>query len=459
MTIEAAGGSAEPEDDPGSAPSGGRSEWDDPGWEQPVYWDGPRDMEPPEGYLPRVPDALDDVVEAAGLVSILTAQQYQRVHWYRRDAVADARRDGVPITEIIERSIRLELASALGITESAAGALIAEAEALITRYPVVLDSLGAARMTPRHASILVDALDTLEPEFRERILQRALPLAESQPVGTFRRKLHALIDTVRAVTLTQRHEAATTRRRVVLEPAPDAMAWLHLYAPAVEARAVFDRATRIAKTITAVEEETRTLDQVRADVLGDLLLDGDTTTLPPQARGIRPTVVVTVPALTLLDQKQQGVAIMEGLGPIPLETARRLCGGGPEWMRVLTHPETGMVLSVGRDRYAPPESLRRLVKWRADTCMAPGCGIPASRCQTDHTVAWEHGGTTGLTNLAPLCQGHHTVKHHGRWCVEQIPDSGGALRWTSPSGRRYRVDPEHRVPSFTLVDDGSPPPF
>ena len=410
-------------------------------------------------------------MEAAGLVSILTAQQYQRVHWYRRDAVADARRDGVPINEILERSIRLELASALGITETAAGALIAEAEALITRYPVVLDSLSAARMTPRHASILVDALDALEPEFRERILQQAVPLAESQPVGTFRRKLHALIDTVRAVTLTQRHEEATTRRRVVFEPAEDAMGWLHTYMPAVEAKAAFDRATRIAETIIAVEGETRTLDQVRADVLGDLLLDGDTSALPPATRGIRATVVVTVPALALLhpidsenaagdtDRTRPGVAIVEGLGPIPIDTARKLCGGAAEWMRVLTHPETGMVLSVGRDRYSPPESLRRLVKWRADTCMAPGCGIPASRCQIDHTLAWEQGGTTGVSNLAPLCQGHHTVKHHGRWCVEQIPDSGGALQWISPSGRRYRVDPERRVPTFTIIDDDSPPPF
>jgi len=57
--------------------------------------------------------------------------------------------------------------------------------------------------------------------------------------------------------------------------------------------------------------------------------------------------------------------------------------------------------------------------------MGPGCNMPASRCEIDHNVAWEHGGETSLNNLTPLCKGHHTVKHHGRWCVEQIAGSGG----------------------------------
>ena len=76
--------------------------------------------------------------------------------------------------------------------------------------------------------------------------------------------------------------------------------------------------------------------------------------------------------------------MVEGVGPIPVERARELAGGADAWMRVLTHPETGMVLSVGRDQYRPPPALRRLVKWRADRCMGPGCGIPASRCEIDH---------------------------------------------------------------------------
>jgi hypothetical protein len=91
--------------------------------------------------------------------------------------------------------------------------------------------------------------------------------------------------------------------------------------------------------------------------------------------------------------------------------------------------------------------------------MGPGCGIPASRCEIDHTIAWENGGLTSLDNLAPLCTGHHTVKHHGGWAVRQLPASGGALEWTSPAGRRYVVEPERPVPMFRPAPAEPAAPF
>jgi hypothetical protein len=412
----------------------------------------------PDGWVSPVPDALDLVVESGSMMSVFAAEQYRRVEWMRRESLADAAKHGLQLTDVIERSVRLELAAALSITEYAAGALIAEADALVNRYPTVLDALGRAGITQRHATELATALDGVEPEFRDRLLGPALELAEAHPVGTFRRKLRALIETVRAATLTERHEGALQARRVVLETVEDGMAWLHHYLPAVEAHAAFGRLTAQAKVLAAHPDETRTLDQLRADVSCDLLIDGVTDTLPPEARGIRATVAVTVPALALLGADPDGVATVEGIGPIPMARARELCGGADGWMRVLTHPETGIVLSVGRKRYKPPRELARLARWRAETCMAPGCSIPATRCELDHTLAWQHGGPTALSNLAPLCTGHHTVKHHGGWCVTQIPGSGGAIMWTSPTGRQYRVQPERRTPAFTPAADG-PAPF
>ncbi|MFE7843915.1 DUF222 domain-containing protein [Microbacterium sp. NPDC057407] len=398
-----------------------------------------------------IPDALDLVVEASHVLAIIAAQRLERVHAMRREALADMPDRG--LQEVVERGIRLELAAALRITEQASGDMLALAEALVERYPSVLESLSRARVTEKHAQILVRVLDEVDPHLRDRVVDDALPLAEAQPVGTFARRLRRIVDDARASTLTERFERALTSRRVVVEHVDDGMAWLHALVPAVEAHAIHARVTAIAKTIAASPHENRTLDQVRADVLSDLLIDGTTTVHPAAARGIRATVAVTVPVLALLatddiDREDQGLApaTVEGIGPIPLTRARELCGEADGWMRVLTHPETGIVLSVGRDRYRPPPALRHLVRWRAERCMAPGCAIPASRCEIDHTVAWAEGGDTSLDNLAPLCTGHHTVKHHGGWTVAQIPDSGGALSWTSPAGRRYVVAPERPTP-------------
>lgn len=411
-----------------------------------------------------VPDALDLVVEVADMMAVFAAQRLARVDAMRREALEDAARHGRELTEVIERGVRLELATALRITEHAAGDLICRAEALVHRYPAVLASLGEAAMTERHAEILVSGLDEVEPELRDELLPQALELAEAQQVGTFRRSLRKLIDNARSITLAQRHEEALTQRRSAIEQVDDGMAWLHLYIPAVEAHAIHGRSTAIAKVIVAQDGETRTLDQARADVMCDLLIEGRTDAHPTEAHGIRANVVVTVPALALLTpddaaRSAAGIepAVVEGIGPIPLQRARELCGGAEGWMRILTHPETGAVLSVGRDLYRTPPSLRRIVKWRADRCMGPGCGMPASRCEIDHTIAWEDGGTTSLDNLAPICRGHHRVKHHGGWQVRQAPDTGGALEWTSPAGRRYVVEPERRVPVFRPTLDGDPP--
>lgn len=390
-----------------------------------------------------VPDALDLVVEVADMMAIFAAQRLARVDAMRREALEDAARHGRELTDVIERGVRLELATALRITEFAAGELIQQSDALVHRYPAVLASLGGAAMTERHAEILVSGLDEVEPEMRDELLPRALELAELQQVGTFRRSLRRLIDYARSVTLAERQEEALAKRRSVIEQVDDGMAWLHLLIPAVEARAIDGRATAIAKVIVAQDGETRTLDQARADVMCDLLIEGRTDVHPAEAHGIRANVVVTVPALALLAEDDAAraaagmePAVVEGLGPIPLERARELCGGADGWMRVLTHPETGAVLSVGRGLYRTPPSLRRIVLWRADRCMGPGCGMPASRCEVDHTVAWEHGGSTSLDNLAPICRGHHRLKHHGGWQVRQV--LGGSARVDVPGREAVR---------------------
>ncbi|GAB2852147.1 DUF222 domain-containing protein [Microbacterium insulae] len=403
-------------------------------------------------WAPPIPDALDHVIEVASMMAVFASERFERVHSMHREALDDAARHGLALTDVVERGIRLELAAALRITERAAGDLLARADVLVATFQRMLDALRTGRTTERHAEIFADAMVGVEPEFHDVIAPRAVALAEVEGVGTFRRSLHRLIETVRVRTLSERHESALSRRRVVVESADDGMAWLMAYLPAVEAHAVHSRVTLMAKAITAADGEERTLDQVRADVLGDLLIEGETSALPEAAHGVRASVVVTVPALSLLSERPQPgaePAQVEGVGPIPHERARELCGGSDGWMRVLTHPETGMVLSVGRDRYRPTAELRRLVRWRADRCMAPGCGVPASRCEIDHNVAWEHGGETALWNLCPLCKGHHRVKHHGGWTVAQI--DSGALEWISPTGRRYVVEPERRMPVFTAV--------
>jgi len=433
------------------------------------------------------PDLIDQVVGMASLVSSFAAQRAVAIAEARSAALIESASRGGD-RGIAERSFRLELSQALRVTESTAERLVSQAVALTERYDRVLDALGRGAITEQHARILVDAVDVAEAPLRGELATLALELAERMPVGHFRSAVRALVERARAVSLEQRHDDAVRMRRVSVEADGDGMAWLSAYLPAVEARAIFHRLTAMGTALLAAEREhaaradaaetsvgdegdgvraPRTLDQVRADLLGDLLVDGEMGDHPEAVRGVRATVAVTVPVLSLLDDDAavSAPAEVDGVGPIPIGTARTLCGAADGWMRVLTHPETGVVLSVGRTRYRPPADLQRLVRWRAARCTAPGCRIAAGRCEIDHTVAWERGGETRADNLTPLCKGHHTVKHHGGWQTRQHPD--GVIVWTSPAGRRYRVEPERRTLRFVPASagrasgapEGEAPPF
>ncbi|MFS0715168.1 DUF222 domain-containing protein [Microbacterium sp. 2P01SA-2] len=208
--------------------------------------------------------------------------------------------------------------------------------------------------------------------------------------------------------------------------------------------------------------DTRTIDQVRADVFSDLLLAGSPA-LDPTATGdgdgtlgaIRAHVQVAVSALTLMGE-DEGPADLAGRSPIDATTARELAGDATSWDRLLTHPVTGTVLEC--DTYRPTAAMVRLLRARDRHCRFPGCRQPAIRCELDHTIAASHGGPTHVCNLANLCKRHHDVKHHTRWQVRQLP--GGTLVWTSPTGRVYREDAPPPLVAFTTADPpgrGDPP--
>ena len=73
----------------------------------------------------------------------------------------------------------------------------------------------------------------------------------------------------------------------------------------------------------------------------------------------------------------------------------------------------GQPLDVGRTkRLVTPAQLAAL--WVRDKhCTYPGCTRQANWCSAHHVIHWIDGGPTALTNLALLCQHHHTYVH--RW--------------------------------------------
>ena len=89
--------------------------------------------------------------------------------------------------------------------------------------------------------------------------------------------------------------------------------------------------------------------------------------------------------------------------------------------------------------YRPSRGLAHLIKVRNTRCTAPGCGRPATRCDLDHTLAWDQGGMTCECDLSPLCRRHHRAKQAQGWRLEQ-PEPG-VLQWRTPARRTYTTAP------------------
>ena len=406
------------------------------------------------------------------------------------------------------RSLTLELACALRIPEVSMGSLVHEAEVLTDHHPVTLAALTTGEITYRHADAILDATSTLEPDdcrALEAVLVERAKIATVSSLKAFARRER---ERTHPRTLVDRHRERLLERRVETEPARDGMMWLSQYLPAAQATAIYNRVTDAAVSIQS-PDDPRTLAQLRADVFSALLLDDEAaavlaeafpgcdtggqvgtgargssaadvvlrpatgsgtavappgttatatataTATKPTLRGIRPTVAVTVPVMTLLGRSDDP-GHLEGYGPIDPETACDLAARAPSFTRVLTHPETSVVLSVGRDSYAVPADLKRWLHLRDETCRFPGCRRRAARCDIDHVVGWARGGTTDHDNLIHLCRHHHRIKHQTGWTVSTRPggpgSTSGVTVWSSPTGRAYTDHPALQLPA--AADDG-----
>ncbi|MCR2793819.1 HNH endonuclease [Microbacterium sp. zg.Y625] len=438
----------------------------------------------------------------------IAALQAEELQWFARaEALAAEETARIPSNEGREREmprrgIAAELAAVLRRSDRGMQERMRDAAVLVDGFPETLGALEAGGIDVAHVRVIQDAGARItDPDARARFEQAALVVAERETPGRAKPIILMLAQRLDPVPLEERHTEAAAGRRVWVRDLDDGMAELAAILPAPLAYAIKERLTAHAREIVAAARgaragagaasdagteadasarpetgaaaaapdaadadplatDRRTTDQVRADVLADLLLTGHATA-PVSAGSIPATaaitahVQITIPAATLTGESTEP-AELAGYGPIDPTTARHLAATAPVWERLFTSPTTGAVLQV--DTYRPSAQMRRLLDARDEHCRFPGCRRPARQCDGDHTIDAARGGPTRVTNLANLCPGrHHPVKHGTAWSVVQRPD--GILEWTSPTGRIY-VDIPRRVLEFmALAAAAEPPPF
>jgi hypothetical protein len=90
--------------------------------------------------------------------------------------------------------------------------------------------------------------------------------------------------------------------------------------------------------------------------------------------------------------------------------------------------------------YRIPDSMRRLIEARDQTCRSPVCRQPAWRTDMDHTIPYDLGGPTCRCNVSAECRHHHRLKQLKGWQLRQ--PQPGVLIWVTPARLTYTVEPD-----------------
>jgi len=405
----------------------------------------------PEGLGEMAPGAaLGAVLETVDLsrlnghdlVTVLRAGQRQVSHYQAVVYAAMAETAYAASADTTERSslpnerAADEIAAALGYTRRKACNELGTALRLRDDLPEVAAALESGDIDGHKASVISDGTAALKLSAARGVAYKILYSAGRLTVGQIGARLRRLCILEDPAHAQARYEKSLERRRLVARPTADGTTHLHISdcAPHL-AQAATDRVNRIARSLKT-RHESRSVDQLRADVALDLLtgrrIDSD-----EDGGGGSVNLHVDLTTLARLDDHPGELA---GYGPVVSDIARQVAEEQrekSEWNAVVSDPETGEPLHVVSVRRRPTTRQQKMIQALHPVCVFPGCRMPAVDCDLDHCVDYALGGPTTVGNHAPLCRHHHIAKHQDGWRYAKTGRVG--VDWVSPFGRTYRI--------------------
>lgn len=133
-----------------------------------------------------------------------------------------------------------------------------------------------------------------------------------------------------------------------------------------------------------------------------------------------------------------GVAEIVGHGFLTTEQVHEiLLTPGSTLHRLLTDPADGRLVERSIAAYRPDATMLAQVRAADRFCRAPGCLVPAHRCEVDHEQPFGDGGATAEPNLGLKHGPHHQSKTERLW--SSMMDQTRVVTWRTLFGRIYRT--------------------
>lgn len=394
------------------------------------------DRMPPGPALAGFLASIDvDRVSGHDRVIVLRAQQRMASHYAAKAlgamaALADHMdRMGFADDELTWDAAATEIRAALRLTRRSAESEL-DLAVTLRRLPRVWEAMERGDIDRPRARVIVDGTATLDEDTARRIVDEVIDAAPRLTTGELAAQLRRLAVGADPASAASRYSDAIDQRRVVVEASPDGTAHLlGLDLPPHRVSAATRRINRLARGLRR-SEDPRTIDQIRADILLDLLCGAR-----DQAPSGRVEITVGLDTLAALSEEPGDLS---GYGPVIADIARQVAEASidGEWRFTITDPATGLPIHDGTTRRRPTAAQRRTVEARDRTCVFPGCRMPAAQCDLDHRVPWARRKSTSAVGLDAACRHDHvTVRHRIGWRHRPLP--GGDHLWISPLGHRY----------------------
>lgn len=151
--------------------------------------------------------------------------------------------------EYARRAMAAEVAAATRVHPSSARSQLAAAEALLADFPVTHGALLAGEVTQRHVRAIVDAGANLGAGAKATLDRLAVGLARSRTPGETERIVRLQSARLASRSPGERHREARRERRVGVTDLDDGMSELSLVAPTFHVHAIRDRLTRMARQV------------------------------------------------------------------------------------------------------------------------------------------------------------------------------------------------------------------
>ncbi|MCZ4519666.1 HNH endonuclease [Rhodococcus ruber] len=339
---------------------------------------------------------------------------------------------------------RSGIASQIGLARrespNRGGTHLGLARALVHEMPHTLARLRAGELNEWRVMILARETACLTVDDRRTIDERlCADPATLAGAGdrTIEGRARALANELDAASQVKRRAKAYAARRTSTRPAPESMGFFTALTSMEKTVCMWARLRRDADTIINAGGDTRTRDQIMADLVFERVTGASAAQGPPV------TVDIVISDSTLLAGGDTS-AYLHGYGDIPSDVARQLIRDALDsethvaLRRLYAHPKSGALTAVESTSRGFPTALGRLIDLRDRTCRTPWCDAPIRH--HDHIRPHTAGGKTSAENGAGLCAACNYAKEGEGWTAEALRDERNArhrYRLISPTGHTY----------------------